>query len=95
MARPAAPMAAANEVVSTPIIDATLTTSMTFRAMLAKLLTKPCSAASVLRNASNFPSFWVNLLINHQPIARVTSANSTRLPYSMTIGIQACETLTS
>ncbi|MNE54384.1 hypothetical protein D3C80_1491590 [compost metagenome] len=95
MARPAAPIAATNEVVSIPIIDATLTTSITFRAMLARLLTKPWSAASVLRTDSNFPSLRLNVLITHQPMARVTSANSTRLPYSMIIGIQVCEALTS
>ncbi|MNC69786.1 hypothetical protein D3C75_1205170 [compost metagenome] len=55
MARPAAPMAATNEVVSMPIIEATLTTSRIFRMMFARLLIKPCSARSALRKASNLP----------------------------------------
>ncbi|MNL30112.1 hypothetical protein D3C87_1518280 [compost metagenome] len=94
MARPAAPMAATNEVVSTPIIDATLTISRIFRMMFARLLIKPCKARSALRNAIRPPSFCVTLLISHQPMARVITASSTRLPYSMIIGIQVCDTLT-
>ncbi|MNI65191.1 hypothetical protein D3C73_1206820 [compost metagenome] len=62
--------------------------------MLARLLINPCSARSALRRASRPPSFCVTLLINHQPTARVITANSTRLPYSMIIGIHDWDTLT-
>ncbi|MNP38431.1 hypothetical protein D3C76_1319430 [compost metagenome] len=62
--------------------------------MFARLLINPCRARSALRRAIRPPSFCVTLLINHQPIARVITAKSTRLPYSMIIGIQDCDTLT-
>src|SRR5690606_14545550 len=94
IARPAAPIAATNEVVSTPIIDATLTISRIFRMMLARLLMKPCNARSALRKASNAPTLVVNRLISHQPMVSVTRASSTRLPYSMIIGIHAWDALT-
>ena len=93
MARVAAPIAATNEVVATPIIEATLTTSMTLSAMFARLVMKCCSARSALRNANKRPTRWVNTLISHQPMARVSTASKKRLPYSMIIGIHDSEVL--
>ncbi|MNP18674.1 hypothetical protein D3C76_1111650 [compost metagenome] len=95
MARPAAPIAATNEVVSIPIIDATLTNSRIFSTILARVLMKPCSARSALRNPTSLPRRSLTLLTIHQPIARVSNASSTRLPYSMIKGTQVWDWRTS
>ncbi|MDT4890170.1 hypothetical protein FQZ97_1269740 [compost metagenome] len=74
MARPAAPITAIKEVVSTPTIEATLTSNSTLRTILARLPTKLCRARSTLRRSSTAPTLRVSTLINHQPISRVMSA---------------------
>ncbi|MNI58163.1 hypothetical protein D3C73_1132620 [compost metagenome] len=78
-----------------PIIEATLTSSSTFSTMLAKVLMKPCSARSALRRPTSLPRRALTLLMIHQPTARVSSASSTRLPYSMIKGTQVCDWRTS
>ncbi|MCY1173229.1 hypothetical protein D9M73_133840 [compost metagenome] len=88
-------MAATNEVVSMPIIEATLTNSSTFSTMFARVLMKPCSARSALRRPTSLPRRALTLLMIHQPTAKVSSASSTRLPYSMIKGIHVWDWRTS
>ncbi|MNC70972.1 hypothetical protein D3C75_1218380 [compost metagenome] len=78
-----------------PIIEATLTISSTFSTMFARLLIKPCSARSALRRPTSLPRRALTLLMIHQPTARVSSASSTRLPYSMIKGIHVWDWRTS
>ena len=86
MARPAAPMAAMKEVVSMPIIEATLTSSSTLRIMLARLPMKLCRVRSTRRSASRLLTRSVTRLISHQPISRVNSARVSLPLYSRMIG---------
>ncbi|MCY1410476.1 hypothetical protein D9M71_258450 [compost metagenome] len=95
MARPAAPMAATKLVVWMPIIEATLTTSRTFRMMFTRLPTKPCSVRSTCWLASSPPIRWVRVLTSHQPTTRVTSARRICPLYASTTGSQVSVALTS
>ena len=80
-----------NEVVSTPIIDATLTNNSTLSTMLAKLAMKPCKVRSTRRMASRRLTRPVSTLISHQPTARVINARVTLPLYSSNTGTQASE----
>lgn len=95
MARPAAPIMAMKEVVSTPIIEATLISSRIRSTMLIRLQMKLLSARSTLRTSRTRPTLVVSLLISHQPISRVISARVSLPLYSSTTGSQASDSLTS
>ncbi|MDT4879711.1 hypothetical protein FQZ97_1154130 [compost metagenome] len=95
MARPAAPMTATKEVVSTPIIEATLTISRTLRMMLIRLPMKPCRVRSTRRCVIRALTLPVSRLISHQPSNSVTRARSNWPLYSRAMGPQVSDAVTS